>query len=96
MDVKTCGRVVKTCGYRNEAIGAFAAPCYHNAPLCSLGKVGDFFFPLLKKKKRKRWISEYLGRIFTEGTGLSSVCAVMQRKECLGEKKMPVLNTIYL
>lgn len=42
------------------------------------------------------WISEYLGRFFTEGTRLSSVCAVMQGKECLGGKKMPVLNTIYL
>lgn len=57
---------------------------------------GFFFFPLKKNPKTKTWISEYLGRIFTEDTGLSSMCAVMQRKECLGEKKMPVLNTICL
>lgn len=54
MDVKTCGRNVKTSGYRNEAIGVFAAPCYHNAPLCSLGKVGDFFFSLLKKTQKQK------------------------------------------
>lgn len=44
-----------TCGYRNEAIGDFAAPHYHNALLCSLGKGGLFFFfsPLEKKKAIK-------------------------------------------
>lgn len=43
-----------TCGCTNEAIGDFAAPHYHNALLCSLGKAGlVFFFPLEKKKGYK-------------------------------------------